>query len=81
MHEYLPIMSEEYRSEEKPNMLSASKMCVLPENLCVHSGSSHIVINTENSQLLTSTYENQSINLQIIIRCEGMSYNIVYKNG
>lgn len=43
-------------------MLSAFKICVLPGNLCVHSGSSHIVTNTENSQLLTGTYENQSIN-------------------
>lgn len=43
-------------------MLSASKICVLPENICVHSRSSQIV-NAKTSQLLTSTYENQSVNL------------------
>lgn len=43
-------------------MPSDFKICAVPENICVHSGSSQIV-NAKNSQLLTSTYENQSINL------------------
>lgn len=63
VHEHMTIMSEEYRSVEKLSVLRAFKICALPENLYVHSGSSRIFGSTEKSQLLTSAYENQSINL------------------
>lgn len=71
----MPIMSEEYQSEEKLSVLSVFKFCVLPENLCLHSGSSQIV-KAENSQIVTRTYENQSINLNFKSLSEGMSYNV-----